>query len=99
MAIELPTSSLAGITTALQAPIDHIVFLNRKQFAPVRLTRLTVEKVLPWFEQVLTYGEPEVRDAQKASLRNLLTANLVELSYSDLDSAVSCLESMVRSET
>ena len=99
MAIELPTSSLAHIQTAPQAEVDHIVFLNRKEFTPVRLSRLAVEKVLPWFEQVLSYGETDIRGAQKASLRNLLAANLVEMSYSDLDSAVSCLESMVCNET
>jgi serine kinase of HPr protein (carbohydrate metabolism regulator) len=96
MAIELPTSSLAGIDTALQASVDHIVFLNRKPFARVRVSRLQIEQALPWFEQVLTYGEPDLRDAQKASLHNLLTANLIEMTYSDLDSAVDCLESMVR---
>jgi hypothetical protein len=99
LAIELPTSSLAHFSIALQAPVNHIVFLRRKNFAAVRLTRLSVERVLPWFEQVLTYGEPDVRKAQKASLRRLLTANLVEMTYSDLDSAVSCLESLVRSNS
>ena len=96
LAIELPTSSLSNFSSALQAPVNHIVFLRRKEFAAVRLTRLTAERVLPWFEQVLTFGEPDVRGAQRASLRRLLTANLVEMSYSDLDSAVSCLETLVR---
>lgn len=99
MAIELPTSSLPDFVTALQAPVEHIVFLNRKEFAAVRLTRLAVERVLPWFEQVITYGELPVRDAQKSSLRSLLSANLVEMTYSDLDSAVSCLESLVHGNT
>jgi len=99
LAIELPTSSLANFSTSLQAPIRHIVFLRRKQFAAVRLARLTAERAFPWFEQVLTFGEPDVRAAQRASLRTLLGANLVEMSYSDLDSAVSCLESLVRGNT
>jgi len=98
MAIEVPTSSLAGIATSLQAPVDHIVFLNRKPFAPVRLNRLSLENVLPWFEHMLTYGEPEIREEQRESLRNLLSANVVEMVYSDLDSAISCLESMVQGE-
>jgi hypothetical protein len=43
-------------------------------------------------------ADPEAREEQKASLDELLAGGVHELSYSDLDSAVDCLESLVRSE-
>jgi hypothetical protein len=51
---------------------------------------------LQCLEQVICYGEEHLRDAQKSSLRDLLQAEVLELRYSDLDSAVGCLEASLR---
>jgi len=95
LAIELSTSLLADIRTADQASVEHIVFLNRQDGGSTSLEQLPVDGVRSWFEKVICYGEQESRESQRASLENLLTANIVELTYSDLDSAVSSLESLV----
>lgn len=43
-------------------------------------------------------ADPKAREEQKTSLDALLAGSVHELSYSDLDSAVDCLESLVRNE-
>jgi hypothetical protein len=96
MKIELATASLPQIATTSECSVDYIVFLNWRELGPPRLSRFPKEKALQWFEQFICFGEKEVRDAQKASLRNLVTAEAFELRYSDLDSAVKRLETLVR---
>lgn len=44
----------------------------------------------------LTLANPEAREEQRAAVRELLTADVHELSYFSLDSAVECLETLVR---
>jgi hypothetical protein len=95
MAIELPTSDLPEIKTTLECSIDYIAFLNRGPGGPARLLPFPKETALEWFEQFIFCREQDVVDAHKASLRNLLTAQIFELRYSDLDSAVQRLESLV----
>lgn len=50
---------------------------------------------MPWFEKVICFGELDVRESQRASLRNLLQMEMFELHYDDLDSAIARLEAMV----
>lgn len=95
LAIELATAALPEITTAPQAAVEHVVFLNRQESGPASLADFPREKALGRLEQVLCYGTQEVRDVQHASLRYLLDGDVLELRYSDLDSAVNCLEAMV----
>jgi hypothetical protein len=45
---------------------------------------------------VVCYGEKPVRDSHFAALRNLLDAELFEMRYKRLDSALFFLESLVR---
>ena len=94
MAIELATTTLPQIRTATRAPVDYVVFLDRKTSDLPSLIRFPQKKALRWFEQVVTYGDH--REAQRASLRRLLTAEIYQFRYSDLDSAVRSLEGMVR---
>ena len=47
-------------------------------------------------EQVICYGEQHIRDAQKSALRDLLGGDVLELQYSELDPAVSCLTELLR---
>jgi HPr serine kinase-like protein len=95
-AIELRPARLAEIRRTYECSIDYIVFLNRGEPGPPSLLPFPKNKALEWFEQVVCYGEKEVRDDRKASLRNLLTAEIFELRYSDLDAAVKRLETLVR---
>jgi hypothetical protein len=98
LSIEVPTAGLPAIKTIYESSVDHVVFLKRGQSGPVRLVPFRKENALPWFEQVICYGDEPVRKAQRASLRNLLQAEMFELHYNDLDSAVDILEAMVGRE-
>jgi hypothetical protein len=96
IAIELATSNLSELLTAPRSSIDFMVFLNRGSSGPASLRPFPPERALASLEQVICYGEQQLRDAQKSSLRDLLRAEVLELRYSDLDSAVSCLEALAR---
>jgi hypothetical protein len=98
MAIELATRSLPEVTTSPQAKVDYVVFLNRRDDVTPTLKRVSNRRVLRHLEDVICYGETPTREAQRASLRNLLLAEAFELTYSDLDSAASRLEQMVREQ-
>jgi hypothetical protein len=96
IAIELTTANMPHMSIARQSPIVFLVFLNRQASGPASLHPFPKERASEALEQVICYGEREVRDAQKLSLHNLLRAEVLELRYSDLDSAVSRLETLVR---
>jgi hypothetical protein len=94
LSIELVTSSLPQITLALETRVDFIVMLNRRP-GPATLVRRSRESVRDWFASTLAGSPPEVRQLQRASLENLLTADIFELRYSDFSQAIAQLESMV----
>jgi hypothetical protein len=96
MAIEISTASMPEIATALTGTADYIVFLNRREPDPPCLVTFPKENALAWFEQVISFGENEVREAQVASLRRLLAIPVYDLRYRDLDWAVNRLEALVR---
>ncbi len=98
MSIEVSTASLPGIKTISECSVDYIVFLKRGEPGPPRLLPFPKETALQWFEQVICYGEEAVRESQRESLLNLLTAEVFELHYQGLDSAVATLGEMVRNE-
>ena len=56
--------------------------------------KLACDHVGPQAEMAL--ANPEARQEQKASIRRLLCAEVHELSYSNLDDAIDCLQSAVR---
>jgi hypothetical protein len=96
MAIEVVTASMPEILTALTSSVDYIVFLNRQRPGPASLDAYSKEVASSWFEQVLCYGEKEVRESQSRSLRQLLAVPVYELCYTDLDWAVNRLDALVR---
>jgi hypothetical protein len=97
MAIELATANIPEMLTSSQSPIDFVVFLNRGTSGPASLRSFSKERASACLEQVICYGEQHIRNAQKSSLRDLLRTEILELQYSDLHSAVVCLETLVRS--
>ena len=96
MAIEVATASMPEIVTALTSSVDYIVFLNRQKPGPPSLAAYSKEAAASWFEQVLCYGEKEVRESQTRSLRQLLAVPVYELCYRDLDWAVNRLDTLLR---
>ena len=95
LAIEVPTASLAGVTMAAECPVHYIVFLERDSSSPPQLLHYPKSKAFQFFERSVCFGERHIRDDQYAALRNLLTAEVFEFRYSDLDSAVKRLETLV----
>jgi hypothetical protein len=95
LSIEVLTASISGMKTVSQSTADYIVFLKRGKPGAPRLIPFPKETALRWFEQVIFFGDKALREAQKATLRNLLRTEMFELHYDDLDSAVATLEAMV----
>jgi len=96
IAIELTTANMPEIITSPQSRIDFLVFINRRASGPPSLRPFSKERASVVLEQVVCYGEQHVREAQKLALRDLLCQEVLELQYSDLDSAIGCLEDLVR---
>ena len=96
LAIELPTARLPGIRTTTQCSVDYLIFLNRENTGPARLSRFPKDTALQWLEQSIACWDQETLDAHNDSLRRLLTAEILELRYSDLASAMDQLETLVR---
>jgi HPr Serine kinase C-terminal domain len=96
MAIELPTARTPEIQIIAESSVDYIVFLNRFGAMPVGLARFSKEKALQWFEQVVCYGESHIRAAHCTALRNLLSADVLEMRYAKMDTALYLLETLVR---
>jgi hypothetical protein len=96
LAIELATATVPEISTALTSSVDYVVFLNRRDADPQTVVMFPSDRALAWFEQVICFGEKEVRRVQTESLRKLLTGQVLELRYRDLDWAVNRLESLVQ---
>jgi hypothetical protein len=94
--IEVPTVSLQNIRITSQCSVDHILFLNRGTSGPPRLVPFPKHKAREKFEEVICFGQDMVREAHRTSLRNLLTAEILEFRYNDLDSAVDQLEGFIR---
>ncbi|HLV94196.1 MAG TPA: hypothetical protein VKS44_03310 [Candidatus Acidoferrales bacterium] len=94
-AIELFTARDSTFVTAPCSRVDYVLFLRRQSSGPPRLAPFPKEKAMRWFEQVLCFGDQNVREAQAASFRRLLAAEILEFRYSDLDSAVDELKVLV----
>ena len=71
------------------------MFLNRNSEGPPGLVPYRKEVAQNFMRQIL-YGLPETRAAQFAAIDRLLTAEVFELRYRDLDWAVQRLESLAR---
>jgi hypothetical protein len=93
--IELPTAPMSGMVCAPTAQVDFLVFLNRRLPGPPELVPYRKDVARYFMRQVL-FGSAESLAAQYAALERLLTAEVFELRYSDLDWAVQRLGTLVR---
>lgn len=94
-AIELYTAEWPNLITAPHSRVDYVLFLHRSPSARASLVPFSQEKALSWFEQVLVMGDDDFRSTQANSLRRLLSAQILEFRYSDIDSAVAELNRLV----
>jgi hypothetical protein len=93
--LELPTAPMGHMTLAQNAKIDFIVFLNRHSGGPPQLRPYHTDVARQFMRQTL-YGSPQSLALQYEAIEHLLTAQVFELRYTDLDWAVDRLQTLVR---
>jgi hypothetical protein len=91
IAIEVRTCDLE-LDTAQGCDIHHIVYLNRNQGASSSVSAVSREQVRENLSQHNVFGTKELREERLRCHERLLTAQLWEMQYSDLDSAIARLE-------
>jgi hypothetical protein len=91
--IELPTAEVPGMICELSAQVDFLVFLNRRFPGPPELVPYRKDLARRFMRQVL-FGSAETLAAQCTALERLLSAEIFELRYSDLDWAVHRLKTL-----
>lgn len=94
-AIEIATANHPDLVAAPYSRVDCVLFLRRQTSGSASFKSLSREEAWAWFQQVLCIGEDETRRAQAAALRRLLSLEILEFRYSDLDSAVDKLANLV----
>lgn len=96
--IEVRTEMLPAIQTAEEAQIDFVVFLNRRDAVNRRVELRPVSKQEALTRLFIEVWPPELKSLaeQRATIERLLDAELVELRYRELDSAVDALTNVVR---
>jgi hypothetical protein len=72
-----------------------MVFLNRRAGETHELRPYSADVARQWMRQGL-YGSPESLAAQYRTIDRLLTAEVLELRYTELDWAVDRLQTLVR---
>ena len=93
--IELSTANMAHMTCAPQAKVDFIVFLNRRTGVTPELRSYRSDVARYYMRQVL-YGSQASLARQYEAIEHLLSADVFELRYSDLDWAVDRLRMLER---
>jgi hypothetical protein len=93
--IEIPTIVLPYVKTASHASVQYVIFLNRSESSAPELVPFPRDLAMRWASQSpMASGDND--EAHAASLRKLLSAQLLELRYSGLEGAVDCLEGLVK---
>jgi hypothetical protein len=98
--VEIGTELLQHIRTAFECTVDYIVFLNRQEseverphFTPVSRERAIQRLACARFPEELS-----IQAGRIAAVQRLLDAELYELTYRQLDPAVTLLEQMAGTE-
>jgi hypothetical protein len=93
--IELPTATLTHIKCTPAIQVDFIVFLNRRTGVSRQLAPYRKDVARQFMRQVL-YGSPESLAVQYKAIERLLTAEVFQLQYAELDWAIDRLRTLVR---
>jgi hypothetical protein len=93
--IEVPTAELPGIATADEVLVHNIILLNRVPSANAELRSLPNEAAREYFHQYLQLPG-KIREMQSEAARSILTADVYELRYQDLQQAIDCLDLLAR---
>jgi hypothetical protein len=95
---QIETSVLPDIRSATHCQVDFAVFLKRSEASGQELAPYSRVAARHFFHRHLNGWEPLRRD-QLASVERLLSANVLELRYREVDWAVDRLQQMVREES
>jgi hypothetical protein len=95
LSIEVFTRRMPEIATALQVPVERVVFLERRNTSIAELLPVSATEALRRMEAELPLFDQRVDEEHKASLLNLLRTGPQVLRYNDLDSAVQKLEELL----
>lgn len=93
--IDFLTANWPTIAATRRTHVDFIVFLNRRQPGFADLVSFSREVAYCFIRQNL-FGTTQTKSAQCAAIERLLKAQVLELRYQSLDSAVGRLEQLVR---
>ena len=93
--IEVPTAMLKHVTPSESASVEYMVFLNRTGASSPQLVPHRKEVARQFLREVL-YGTRESLTVQYEAIERLLTAEVLELRYSDLSWAIERLHTLVR---
>jgi HPr Serine kinase C-terminal domain len=93
--IEFPTAELPHLRLAEAAYVDYIVFLNRNWEGPPQLRPWRRDVARHAMRQVVI-GPDDLLALQYETIERLLTAELFELRYNDLDAAIERLQTLVQ---
>jgi hypothetical protein len=93
--VELPTANFPHIHCEDATRVDYIVFLNRRAIGPPKLVPYRKDVARYFMRQVL-YGLPETMAIQYEAIERLLTVDVFELRYQDLDWAIDRLRTLVQ---
>jgi hypothetical protein len=96
LSIEISTADEPQIDPLFEAQVGCVVFLDRDSGARAALSPFPKDQALCHFESIIAYGSPEDRATRIAHYRNLLEVPTLRLQYDDLEEAVDCLTTMVR---
>lgn len=97
--IEVATEQLSGVKTALECTIDYVVFLNRLDRDPhkVTLAPLSREESLRRLFQNNTFPpELSIHEERLAAIERLLGARVFQLTYKEFGPAIDLLEQVLR---
>lgn len=94
--IEIRTASLSGFATASQCRAEYILFLARDASSAPRLIPISKGDAKRRMQAEIALIERKSYVEQIQSLDKLLVADTFELRYSDLNSAVSWIESLLK---
>jgi len=93
--IEIATATMPHIDCAPAAKVDFIVFLNRRSGGPPELVPYRKDVARYFMRQVL-YGSAESLARQYEVIERVLTADVLELRYTDMGWAISSLQALLR---
>ncbi|MBZ5593832.1 MAG: hypothetical protein LAP39_16460 [Acidobacteriia bacterium] len=96
MSLAVRPADLGTIDTAFQSQVAAVVFLDRQDGRPARLTPVSPADAFHGLDSDLPLFPEPLHDAHRAALRALVGGGAFELRYHDLDEAVSLLEPLTR---